>query len=140
SGYILTHVYKRNFFHNKLSFYQYLIFIKKRFLKIYPVHLITFIGSFIFLWLLYKFVSPEYKLDYNLIIPTISLTHAWGITDTLGWNYPSWSISAEWFAYILIFPLAGILVYRFNKLLILLSASVFWIILIMYSELYNTGI
>jgi len=31
------------------------------------------------------------------------MLHAWGTTDVVGWNGPSWSISAEWFAY-LMFP------------------------------------
>src|SRR5690349_18283801 len=33
--------------------------------------------------------------------------HAWGFVDSAGWNPPSWSISAEWFAYLL-FPLLAI--------------------------------
>ena len=28
------------------------------------------------------------------------LVHAWGVLDELTWNYPSWSISAEWAAYL----------------------------------------
>ena len=31
------------------------------------------------------------------------MVHAWGFAPGLGWNAPSWSISAEWFAY-LAFP------------------------------------
>jgi peptidoglycan/LPS O-acetylase OafA/YrhL len=34
----------------------------------------------------------------------LALVHAWGPVETTGWNAPSWSISAEWFAYLL-FPL-----------------------------------
>jgi peptidoglycan/LPS O-acetylase OafA/YrhL len=33
------------------------------------------------------------------------LTHAWGVHDTLTWNEPYWSISAEWAAY-LSFPVS----------------------------------
>ena len=36
----------------------------------------------------------------------ILLVHAWGVTDQVSWNVPSWSISAEWFAY-LCFPLVA---------------------------------
>jgi peptidoglycan/LPS O-acetylase OafA/YrhL len=32
------------------------------------------------------------------------MVHAWGTTQGVGWNFPSWSISAEWAAYLL-FPL-----------------------------------
>ena len=31
------------------------------------------------------------------------MVHAWGFAPVAGWNHPSWSISAEWFAY-LTFP------------------------------------
>src|SRR5262249_17784272 len=34
----------------------------------------------------------------------LTLLHAWGVIASPGWNAPSWSISAEWFAYLL-FPL-----------------------------------
>jgi peptidoglycan/LPS O-acetylase OafA/YrhL len=34
------------------------------------------------------------------------MVHAWGTTPTVGWNFPSWSISAEWLAYLL-FPLVA---------------------------------
>ncbi|MCZ0212106.1 hypothetical protein OZK63_42855, partial [Streptomyces sp. UMAF16] len=33
----------------------------------------------------------------------LTLTQAWGLGLAGGWNHPSWSISAEWFAY-LTFP------------------------------------
>jgi peptidoglycan/LPS O-acetylase OafA/YrhL len=34
------------------------------------------------------------------------MVHAWGFVDVAGWNAPSWSVSAEWFAY-LSFPLVA---------------------------------
>ena len=34
------------------------------------------------------------------------MLHRWWQSDFSGWNYPDWSISAEWFAYLFIFPLA----------------------------------
>jgi peptidoglycan/LPS O-acetylase OafA/YrhL len=42
------------------------------------------------------------------------MMHAWGITDVAGWNSPSWSISAEWFAYLL-FPAAAALTLALPK-------------------------
>lgn len=35
----------------------------------------------------------------------VLLIDAWGVTTDLSWNVPSWSISAEWFAYLLAPPL-----------------------------------
>ena len=42
------------------------------------------------------------------------LIHAWGTTPTVQWNFPSWSISAEWFAY-LFFPLAAAVSIRLRR-------------------------
>ena len=39
-------------------------------------------------------------------LPAPSHVHAWGTTAAVGWNFPSWSISAEWAAYLL-FPLVA---------------------------------
>jgi peptidoglycan/LPS O-acetylase OafA/YrhL len=36
------------------------------------------------------------------------MVHAWGTTSAVGWNFPSWSISAEWLAYLLFPLLAGV--------------------------------
>jgi len=36
-----------------------------------------------------------------VILPgQLTLTQAWGLAPLGGWNHPSWSISAEWFAYL----------------------------------------
>ena len=54
------------------------------------------------------------------------LIHAWGATSALSWNQPSWSISAEWFAYLL-FPvmLAAALRCR-SRPLVLVTIAVAW--------------
>jgi peptidoglycan/LPS O-acetylase OafA/YrhL len=44
------------------------------------------------------------------------MVHAWGTTAAVGWNFPSWSISAEWAAYLL-FPLIAALVLRTHHIL-----------------------
>jgi peptidoglycan/LPS O-acetylase OafA/YrhL len=45
--------------------------------------------------------------DARAIPQHLLLLHAWGTTPTVQWNFPSWSISAEWFAY-LAFPVAAV--------------------------------
>jgi peptidoglycan/LPS O-acetylase OafA/YrhL len=42
------------------------------------------------------------------------MVHAWGTTAAVGWNFPSWSISAEWAAYLL-FPLIATVVLRAQR-------------------------
>jgi peptidoglycan/LPS O-acetylase OafA/YrhL len=58
-----------------------------------------------------------------------TLLHAWGISETGGLNYPSWSLSAEAFAYAL-FPILAVLIIkvRFTLLwsILFLVASMFF--------------
>jgi peptidoglycan/LPS O-acetylase OafA/YrhL len=39
-------------------------------------------------------------LSFAALPANLTLTQAWGLAPVAGWNHPSWSISAEWFAYI----------------------------------------
>jgi peptidoglycan/LPS O-acetylase OafA/YrhL len=41
------------------------------------------------------------KNTLGAIPANLLLVHAWGMFDTTTWNGPSWSISTEWFAYLL---------------------------------------
>lgn len=108
SGFILTYVYYGKFFVNKISIKDYYNFIIKRFAKIYPLH---FILTLIFIPLLfvgkYVFHQDALKVYPNTLINNFLLIHAWGTTSHYSWNFPSWSISAEWFAYLFLFAPAA---------------------------------
>src|SRR5262249_6282770 len=47
--------------------------------------------------------NPQ-EWQWSDLLWQLTLLHAWGVTASPGWNAPSWSISAEGFAYLL-FPL-----------------------------------
>ena len=89
---------------NSVAFYW------NRFTRIYPVHLLVLLayvvlaGSFI-----YFSSSKSLPLTYSLssFLENIFLVQAWSGTST-SWNVPSWSISAEWFVYLL-FPIFAVL-------------------------------
>ncbi|MBP7172496.1 MAG: acyltransferase [Cloacibacterium sp.] len=117
SGFILTYVYYDDLFKEKLSQKKFFNFIVKRFAKIYPLHIITFILVGILLLVgKYIFKQNSIIIQTNTIWQNVFLIHAWGTTEKLSWNFPSWSISAEWFAYIFVFPLS-ILIYKINRFL-----------------------
>ena len=93
-------------------------FIFKRFSRLYPLHLMTL--SFFCLVALavnYGFVATEDPERYSLIelVKELLLINAWGTSDVLAYNYVSWSLSAEWFAY-LAFPLLVFVHARFGLL------------------------
>jgi peptidoglycan/LPS O-acetylase OafA/YrhL len=114
SGFILSHVYVKTF-HSRLRANQYFRFLMFRLARIYPVHLVTFVAMLALAGVKVMISGSDGlpgRYDPATIITTLTLTHSWfpGIQSP---NMPSWSISAEWFAY-LAFPTLCILLPR-NK-------------------------
>jgi peptidoglycan/LPS O-acetylase OafA/YrhL len=103
SGFILCHVYRTPV---ETGRFKYGAFLWARLARVYPLHLATLAG----LGLLAGVASAAgMAIDGNILswaaLPAnLLLVHAWGFAPVAGWNHPSWSISAEWFAY-LSFPL-----------------------------------
>lgn len=103
SGFVMMHVYSR-LLHTPRD---YLGFLQNRLARIYPLHLVTFLAYLaigVASWQgIIKVENPE-RYDPAAIVPNLLMTHAWNTTRDISFNYPSWSISAEWAAY-LVFPL-----------------------------------
>jgi peptidoglycan/LPS O-acetylase OafA/YrhL len=107
SGFILSHVYLPSF---EAGQFRYGDFLWSRLARIYPLHLATMVGVGVMAGLA---LAVGLKLDHNVVslvgLPVnLLLLQGWGLTPVIGWNYPSWSISAEWFAY-LCFPAFALL-------------------------------
>lgn len=100
SGFVLMHVYANIFSQNIKENYKN--FIVARIARIYPLHILTL---FIFIILILYTKGNIDLFGRNSIwgiINNITLTQA-VFVDYRTWNYPAWSISVEFFAY-LIFP------------------------------------
>ena len=113
SGFVLAHVYGPQVVDKK---YSHGAFIWARLARVYPLHLVTFFAM-VFIWLAGKFIGAEFEASaFNIAhIPFhLTMTQAWGFTNSESWNFPSWSISAEWFAY-LTFPISFWLISRFKS-------------------------
>ncbi len=107
SGFILSHVHADEFIHGPAP---YRAFLFKRLARIYPLHVVTLFV------LLLPFFWPEAEAmgstrTVSSFASNLLMTQAWGLTDHMSWNYPSWSISDEWAAYLL-FPLIVAIFYR----------------------------
>lgn len=102
SGFILSHVYLRSFGERRFS---YTGFLWARLARIYPVHLATLVGlgAVVAGAAALGMTSGDKVLAWSSLPAQLTLTQAWGLAPQGGWNHPSWSISAEWFAY-LTFP------------------------------------
>jgi peptidoglycan/LPS O-acetylase OafA/YrhL len=106
SGFILTHVYLRQLQERRFSF---LHFIRKRFARLYPLHLAMLLVVLAYVsiggWLGISLQNSE-AYSWEMFWHNLLLIHAWGMLDSMSWNYVSWSISAEWFAYLVFLPLS----------------------------------
>lgn len=110
SGFVLAHVYRSSL---REGTYSHRAFVIKRLARVYPMHAVT-LAFFVALALAAPVIGLQLdsaeKFDMSQIVPQIFLVHAWlGTGETF--NYPSWSISAEFLAY-LSFPLVMILAGR----------------------------
>lgn len=100
SGFILMHVYYNSVIACNMNIRNFYI---KRLAKIYPIH---FLFTALFLGLVILGGKVE-ESDINSFLSHVFLMHSWGVEKELNYNSQSWSISAEWFAYLLFPSLAN---------------------------------
>ncbi|GLR70934.1 acyltransferase family protein [Agaribacter marinus] len=105
SGFILAYNYAETF-SNKLNFSEIQTFIIKRIARIYPLHVFVLA---LFLLFPLAFLITDRSIDakqYSLVALffKILLVDIWIITGEYWntWNMPSWTISGELFAYLLL--------------------------------------
>lgn len=97
---------------------NYARFLIKRLARLYPLHFVTLSIFVAFAVLVHMGVLHSQAADtrYNLMsLPAnLLLLQAWGVESELTFNYVSWSVSGEWFAY-LIFPIV-LFAYSFRRI------------------------
>ena len=99
SGFILSY----NYHSYKLSFH--LEFIWRRFARLWPVHFATLCMFYSCFYAASKIGVYCNTSNFNLTVlpPELLMVRSWYDTRFM-FNIPAWSIQAEWFAYIFIFP------------------------------------
>ena len=103
SGFILTHVYLRQWQDRRFRYGQFML---NRFARVYPLHLVMTL-AFVALYALssrFGVLGNAQGMDWGALPFHLLALHGWGFLGHHAWNFPSWSISSEFFAY-LIFPL-----------------------------------
>jgi peptidoglycan/LPS O-acetylase OafA/YrhL len=130
SGFIMIHVYQSTFQQgvSKTSFRK---FIVSRLARIYPMHLFS-LGIIVGFFLLTG-AETTAILDPAALPSNLLLVHSFGLQDSYTWNVPSWSISAEFWCYML-FPFIMMFLERKPKLAI--SLFFFGSLLIYISIVY----
>ncbi|SIQ76159.1 Peptidoglycan/LPS O-acetylase OafA/YrhL, contains acyltransferase and SGNH-hydrolase domains [Rhizobium sp. RU20A] len=84
---------------------SYRDFILKRLVRFYPLYLATlvfFIAVGVAVHLGLAPSTQPLRYETALIPHNLLLIQAWGLTDHLSFNYVAWSLSAEWFCYLLL--------------------------------------
>ncbi|APA85693.1 acyltransferase [Paraburkholderia sprentiae WSM5005] len=142
SGFILAYTYlpSRD---TAFGWGAYRSFMVKRFARVYPLHLATFL-VFVGMWLVAKRTGHEFahsSVDYTArtAVENLLLVQAWGLDKKISWNFVSWSISAEWFAYLFVFPLCAKVLSRLSRVTCGSIALVSWLLLCGYCFLFNGG-
>jgi len=113
SGFILAYNYLASF--ERVTLPSATTFLRRRLARIYPLHafmLLAFLANPVAL-VFFSTVGisgDRYGPAYFLL--SAALLQNWGFTRELAWNVPAWSISTEWFAYLL-FPALAFLAIRF---------------------------
>jgi peptidoglycan/LPS O-acetylase OafA/YrhL len=140
SGFIMAYNYEDTFI--DLNWKKYFKFLSFRLAQIYPVHICTLI--FVLCMVIVariKGISIDnsgYALE--TFIQNFFLVHTWVPSFKLNWNYPSWSISSEWFAYIW-FPIVSAFIFNrlksLNLVIVLLIATWLACIAIYATETIN---
>ncbi len=106
SGFILCHVYHAG--ERPISLRSHRRFLWLRIARVYPNHFVSLIvmfGVVLIARAAGRTLPGSFPIAY---LPfQLSMTHAWFHSPGIEWNYPSWSISSEWFGYVFLFPLGS---------------------------------
>jgi peptidoglycan/LPS O-acetylase OafA/YrhL len=108
SGFVLAHGYG---FREGLGFRSYM---RARVFRIYPLHLFMFLvfvllecgklAAYRFAGITFNYLPFTGATAPREVLPNLLLIHAWvPFADTLSFNFPSWSISIEFYLYVMLF-------------------------------------
>ena len=138
SGLIISHVYLARAKHGDLRFWGKFIWF--RIARLFPVHLLIMLAMLGAACAAPMITADAQLPDQKSLLDWLSLTllvRQWLMPEGYVWNSPAWSVSAEFFAYLVLFPLVAQLVRAWPRSLarmILLAAGVS-----MYMVLWASG-
>jgi peptidoglycan/LPS O-acetylase OafA/YrhL len=107
SGFIMCHVYG-TMFSEKINGASFKKFTVARFARVYPLHFFTLLYCIVLYFISSKLGVPEEPIGqienhgYS-ILSNLFLIHSMNLHNWFSWVHASWSISTEWWAYML-FP------------------------------------
>ncbi len=111
SGFVMMHS-SGNSFSGGVSLLNIRSYLANRFWRIYPLHLACLLVLVLFV-IAFPVIFPAVLsdgswatyFDWSALLHSLTLLNAHGLHTYLSWNMVSWSIGAEWWAYVLAIPL-----------------------------------
>jgi peptidoglycan/LPS O-acetylase OafA/YrhL len=135
SGFVLSHVYESDFA-QKIKFDNVSRYLGLRLARIYPLHVVTMaaaFGCYVVSMTIGHGTAAAAHFGFPEAIMNLMLVHSWGTTKFLSWNDVSWSISAEWFAYLfLLIPCIRLLRDVPQKVLYAIAAIPWCLVIFIY--------
>jgi len=127
AGFEICHAYARLGAEGR---FRYPAFLWRGLIGFYPLHLVALVvmGA---LFLAGRALGAGFQqsaFDPIALPANVLLIHAWGVLPTVSWNFPSWLVSALWFA-LLVFPLTAWLalkVLRSTFIAVAAPLALFW--------------
>lgn len=122
SGLILCHVYEADA--RPVTWESHARFLGMRLARVHPNVVATVVAMMFVCGLAQALDAPLGGLYPAEQLPLhLAMTHAWFRSPGQEWNYPSWSVSTEWFAYLFLFPLGAWLLRRRLPVLLHLAGA-----------------
>jgi peptidoglycan/LPS O-acetylase OafA/YrhL len=115
--------------------FRYRAFLWSDVARRYPLHLamIGVMALFMLAGHAAGAALPAGVFDLNGLLANLALVQAWGVTPTVSWNFPSWLISAEWFAYIALPVTCWIALKRLNPAAIAVAAVMLFVLMFVFA-------
>jgi peptidoglycan/LPS O-acetylase OafA/YrhL len=132
SGFVLAHVYFRQI---EEGTYRHSHFLKKRFARIYPLHLAVMVLLVVMVLVgesLNVGMNKADRFSIDGFFLNVFLANGLNLIQGLTWNGPSWCVSSEWHAY-LAFPVVALATIKFpakSYVTLMFSLALFGIVYI----------
>lgn len=134
SGFVLSNAYSERFYHNFRSSLGEFLFA--RVCRIFPLHWVCLTAFFLLvMYFPHHWWGPG-PFTLSALVASVGLVQNWIPSTAMAWNHPTWSLSAEWFAYLL-FPFLVPVINRLKDRRLALAGS-FLSLLLLYAALVVT--